>query len=297
MWKQVQFDLTDNMGDAPQLPPDMASFLEWPEDATNEWGDAQSPSSPMAACPPIWPEMTMPKREGDWWCSTTAREARHKSSAAFSAGSTAAGGAGPNATPCQTQSNSQRTGSGCTLWGWGNHLTGGWSSSLCSGIVQESSPWPSYSSWSRDRLQVSDFLQPKPKCQVDGILHPVSVSYAAMISSCLGTSRAPGTSRRQGKRKPYPWPRSCSAVPNGLTGHIAWRVVLSGSPGLHGQSDVVGGGGCPGDPATGTHRWLTNSIPNTSGRGCAPWWAPRVSSDCHMTSQAWRVGSQAQRCS
>ena len=47
MWKQVQFDLADDMGNAPQSPPDLAGFLEWPEDATNEWGggDAQSPST------------------------------------------------------------------------------------------------------------------------------------------------------------------------------------------------------------------------------------------------------------
>ena len=58
---------------------------------------------------------------------------------------------GPNATPCWTQSNGQRTGSGCMLQGWENHLTGGQSSSLCTGSVQNS-PWPSYSCWPRDRM-------------------------------------------------------------------------------------------------------------------------------------------------
>ena len=30
MQKQVQFDLADNLGDAPQLPPDVAGSLKWP---------------------------------------------------------------------------------------------------------------------------------------------------------------------------------------------------------------------------------------------------------------------------
>ena len=95
MWKQVQFNLADNLGNELQLPPDLAGFLEWPEDATDDWGDAQSPSTPMATCPPKWPEMTMPKRESDQWCSTTAMEARPKSGTTSSTGSTTASGAKP----------------------------------------------------------------------------------------------------------------------------------------------------------------------------------------------------------
>ena len=36
--KLVQFDLPnlDDLGDALQLPTDLAGFLEWPEDATTE---------------------------------------------------------------------------------------------------------------------------------------------------------------------------------------------------------------------------------------------------------------------
>ena len=44
--KQVQFDLSDNLGDTPQLPADLASFLE--EDITNKWNDAQHPLPPQS---------------------------------------------------------------------------------------------------------------------------------------------------------------------------------------------------------------------------------------------------------
>ena len=36
MQKQVQLNLAYDLGDALQLPPDLAGFLEWLEDATNE---------------------------------------------------------------------------------------------------------------------------------------------------------------------------------------------------------------------------------------------------------------------
>ena len=90
-------------------------FLEWPEDATNEWGDVLEPIYPLWLHVLLYNLMTtMPKREGNQQCSTTAGKARPKSGTASSIRSTAASGARPEyMTPYQTQSNGQRTGSRC----------------------------------------------------------------------------------------------------------------------------------------------------------------------------------------
>ena len=38
----------DDLGDALQLPANFASFLEWPEDATDEWSNAQHLPVPLS---------------------------------------------------------------------------------------------------------------------------------------------------------------------------------------------------------------------------------------------------------
>ena len=47
--KQVQCDLTNDLGDAPSLPKDLANFLG--ENATDEQIDTPHPSAPLTADP------------------------------------------------------------------------------------------------------------------------------------------------------------------------------------------------------------------------------------------------------
>ena len=107
----------------------------------------------------------------------------------------------PNTTLCWTQLNSQRTGSGQTSWGWGNHPIGGQSSSTRG--MQVSSPQPLYSSRQRNRLWVSSLLQPKQKLGWWD-LPPASVPYAATISCHLETSRGSQDTWEKRKRDPGP---------------------------------------------------------------------------------------------
>ena len=90
--RQVWLDLPNlgDLGDALQLPTDLASFLKQSEDAINEGGDAQHPHAPLATGPPM-----LPKRESDQQHPTTAGEARSKSGTAPSTRPAAAGGAKP----------------------------------------------------------------------------------------------------------------------------------------------------------------------------------------------------------
>ena len=86
--KLVQFDLLnqDDLGNSPQLPMNMTSFLERPKGATNEWCDAQGSPTPVATCPMVRPKMAIPKRVNDQQCSTTAKGATPRSGTTPSTG-------------------------------------------------------------------------------------------------------------------------------------------------------------------------------------------------------------------
>ena len=65
--KLVQFNLTnqDDLGDSPQLPMNLTSFLEGPGGTANEWYHAWGLPTPTATCPMVRPKMTIPKRKND----------------------------------------------------------------------------------------------------------------------------------------------------------------------------------------------------------------------------------------
>ena len=117
MQKHVQFDIADELGDTPQLPTDLAGFLEWPEDATDEWGDIQ-------ALLPLWLHTLLYDlrhmfQRGRVTGSTLLLLGKPDPSQApfHSLGLQLPGEPDPNVTPHQTQCNGQMTGSGHTPWG------------------------------------------------------------------------------------------------------------------------------------------------------------------------------------
>ena len=152
------------MGDAPQLPTDLASFLEWPEDANNKQGDAWTLSTPLTACLPIGPETTKLKSEGDQWHSTIAGEARPKSNTTSSTRPATASGAKPQHYTMPDPKEWVRAYAARMrkpLNWWLEFLSFYWE-------VQVSSTQPSYRSWPRERLWVSGFLQPQLRNWVGG---------------------------------------------------------------------------------------------------------------------------------
>ena len=86
----MQFNLADDQGDAPQLPANVAGFLEWPEGATDKWSNAQCPPAPSATGPQL-----LPKRESDQQWPTTAEESRLKSGTTLYTWPAATSGARP----------------------------------------------------------------------------------------------------------------------------------------------------------------------------------------------------------
>ena len=73
--KQVHFDLANDLGNAPSLPTDLASFLG--EDVTDEQIDAPCPPSPLTVDPP-----QIPHDNGNQHCSTHMGGAHPKTSTA-----------------------------------------------------------------------------------------------------------------------------------------------------------------------------------------------------------------------
>ena len=134
-WKQVWFDLADDLGDALQLPNDLAGFLEWPEDAINEWHDAQSPSTPCLHA--LLCNLRWPCQRRRVTCGTLLLLEKPDWSLVplHPLGLQLPGESHPHVTPCQTWWNGQRTGLGHTPWEWGNHPTGDQSSYLCRGCT------------------------------------------------------------------------------------------------------------------------------------------------------------------
>ena len=120
--------------------------------------------------PPKWPEMTVPKREGDQWHPTNARGARSKSGTTPSARPTTVSGAKPKhhtmLDPIEQPKDLVRAYTMTIMeppkW-WLEVLSLYWG-------VQVSSPQPLYSSWPRDRVWVSSLLQPMLKNKDGGIL-------------------------------------------------------------------------------------------------------------------------------
>ena len=72
--KQVQFNLADDLGDAPSVPMDLANFLG--ENATDEQIDAPHPSASLTADPPQLP------CDNGYQCSTNMGGAQLKTSTA-----------------------------------------------------------------------------------------------------------------------------------------------------------------------------------------------------------------------
>ena len=64
--KQVWFDLAYDLGNAPQLPVNVAGFLEQPEGATEEQGNAQCPPAPSVTGPQLL-KRELPKMTHHYW--------------------------------------------------------------------------------------------------------------------------------------------------------------------------------------------------------------------------------------
>ena len=88
----MQFNLADDLGEAPELPANLAGFLEWPEGASDKQTNAQHPPASSTMSPPIPPKR---ERESEWHHSTTAGRAQPKTSTAPLARPVVAGRAQP----------------------------------------------------------------------------------------------------------------------------------------------------------------------------------------------------------
>ena len=276
-WCGLTYLNLDDLGDALQFPTDLAGFLKWPEDATNEhevmfnvhlppWPHAllNNPKSLYWRGWVISGTLQMPR-----WARTQVRWQPYL----------------PLGLQLPVEPEPQHhTMLDLIEWpkdwvrAYACHEDKGTTqlvagvSSLCTGDTQVSYPCllSTVSGQETDYRFPGCPHGPRLKNEDGGIFPPASAPYAAMISCCLGTSSASGHIHvRWGKRKTLALAKalqSCSKW-------SGWPYSLmcrdsQGSSGMHAQSDAVWRGGCPRDPTARTHGSLANSIPYPRGRGC-----------------------------